>query len=271
MSAIFLQTIERVRAELPGAFAVCAERLDRPAPRLAWNEEATFPAASVIKVAVALEVLSAIDEGTLDARERLEVREEDKVIGAGVLGSLEAGLRLSIVDLLHLASTISDNTATNLLIGRVGVTSINARLGRLGLVTTRLNGRIFVEGEHGELSPTTAAELVVLLRWIHAHAPRVVSLLEKTQTASTVGRGLPDERFPGVAASGPPPITLAYKTGSIQGVVAEAGLVTTAHAAYAVAMLSKDSGDLRPNHDNVGRVKLGEISRAVYRTFTDAR
>ncbi len=66
MSAIFLQTIERVTRELPGAFSVCAERLDTEGIRLAVNEERVFPAASVIKIAVALEVLCAIEEGNLD-------------------------------------------------------------------------------------------------------------------------------------------------------------------------------------------------------------
>jgi beta-lactamase class A len=269
MTAIFLQAIAHARAELPGVFAVCAERLDHTAERLASNDDATFPAASVIKIAVALEVLSAIDEGTIDEAERLEVRAEDKVIGSGVLSALTPGLRLPIADLLHLATAVSDNTAANLLIDRVGVAAVNDRLARLGLVTTRLRGRIFVDGESGEHSPTTAAELVTLLRWIHEHAPRLVSLLEKTQTASTVGRGLPDARFPAVAAAtGSPRITLAYKTGSLDGVVAEAAIVTSPEATYAVALLSRGSGDLRPNHDNVGRVILGEVSRAVYRSLT---
>ena len=271
MSSIFLQAVEHTRGELPGSFAVCAERLDDGVPgapsRLAWNEEAVFPAASVIKIAVALAALAAIDEGTLDAHERLVLREHDRVPGSGVLGALESGLAPTVGDLLHLAIAISDNTATNKLIERVGVPAVNERLARCGLVTTRLTGRIFVEGEHGELSPTTAAELVALLRWAHAQAPRLVSLLGRTQTASTIGRGLPDERFPGVARA-TPPIVLAYKTGSLEGILAEAAIVTSPRADYAVAVLSTGSGDLRPNHDNVARVHLGAVSGAVYRTFT---
>jgi hypothetical protein len=93
--------------------------------------------------------------------------------------------------------------------------------------------------------------------------------MERTQTASTVGRGLPDARFPAVAeASAAPPITLAYKTGSLEGIVAEAAIVSAPRATYAIALLSEGSGDLRPNHDNVGRVVLGAISRAVYESFT---
>ena len=277
MPAIFLQTIERVARSLAGAFGVCAERLDTRAHepvRLASNEERVFPAASVIKIAVALEVLCAIEEGKLDASSRLELRESEKVVGSGVLSALEPGLVLPIADVLYLAMAISDNTAANLLIARVGTDAVNARLERLGLVTTRLRGGIFVDGEGGEHSPSTASELVALLRAIHRAeglprraCERLLSLLSRTQTASTIGRGLPDERFPRTDAP-PPPITLAYKTGSLEGIVAEAAIVTTPRATYAIAVMSEGSGDVRPNHDNVGRVMLGEVSRAVYETFS---
>jgi len=278
MSAIFSVVIERVRRELPGAFAVCAERLDlddASSSRLAWNEQRAFPAASVIKIAVALEVLCAIEEGTVDCAAPIVMRESDKVIGSGVLAALAPGLVLPISDVLHLAMAISDNTAANLLIARVGTSAVNARLASLGLVTTRLRGKIFAaQGESGERSPATAAELVTLLRAIReARAPlpraactKLIALLARTQTASTVGRGLPDERFPGVGAA-PPSITLAYKTGSLEGIVTEAAIVTLTNATYAIALMSEGSGDNRPNHDNVGRVKLGEVSRAVYETY----
>ena len=273
MPAIFLQTIERVTRELPGAFAVCAERLDTEGARLASNEERVFPAASVIKIALALEVLCAIEEGSLDGSSRAMLHEADKVIGAGVLSALEPGLELKVLDVLYLAMAISDNTAANLLIEHVGTEAVNARLASLGLVTTRLHGRIFVEGEGGEHSPSTASELVALLRAIHRAeglppraCERLLALLARTQTASTVGRGLPDERFPRLGAP-PPAITLAYKTGSLEGIVSEAAIVTAPGATYAIALMSEGSGDIRPNHDNVGRVLLGEISRAVYETF----
>ncbi|CAN5848799.1 serine hydrolase [soil metagenome] len=260
MSATFLRAIEEAKDGLPGSFAACAERLDGD-ERLAWNETAVFPAASVIKIAIALEVLHSLDLAT-----RLRVGDDDKVIGSGVLSGMDAGT-FSVRDLLYLSMAISDNTAANVLIGRVGVERINARLAGLGLVATRLSGKLIAGG--GEFSPTTAAELVTLLRHVATDAP-LMALMERTQTASTVGRGLPDSRFPGVDPSAPP-LTLAYKTGSIVGVVAEAALVRTPTCTYAVALLSQDSGDLRPNHTNLARVHLGEVSRAIWETFARGR
>lgn len=191
MSAIFRMAIERVTQELPGTFAVCAERLDHDRERLAWNDDRVFPAASVIKLALALEVLCAIAEGSLQASEPLLLRDEDKVVGSGVLVGLQPGLRLPIADVLHLAMAISDNTAANLLVDRVGADAVNARLATLGLTTTRLAGRIFREG--GESSRTTAAELVTLLGRVHrceGLPPRacaeLIALMERTQRKSVV-------------------------------------------------------------------------------------
>jgi len=272
MPETFQIAIERARRKLPGSFAVCAARLDDDRERLqwlGWDRARVFPAASVIKIAIALEVLCEAAEGSLDLAELLVVRGEEAVVGSGVLSALSPGLRLPIGDVLYLAMAISDNTAANLLVDRVGVDAVNRRLAALELATTRLDGRIFREG--GERSKTTAEELVALLGHVHRRdglperaCTELLALMERTQTASTIGRGLPDERF-----DPSPRIKLAYKTGSLEGIVAEAAIVTAPRATYAIAILSEGSGGLRPNHDNVDRVVLGAVSRAVYESFIE--
>lgn len=234
---------------------------------LADNADEPFPAASVLKIALALEAHASLDLG-----ERVVVRDEDKVIGSGVLSALTPGLSPTLGDLVYLACAISDNTAANIVLERTGVDRVNARLEALGLATTRVRGKIFTP-DQGELSPVTpreAARLVALIARREA-APAaacdaVMALLGKTQTASTIGRGLPDSRF-----DEDPPVRLAHKTGSIAGVVHDVGIVRTADVAYVVALMSKGSDDRRPNHDNVARVRLGEISRSIYEEFTRAR
>lgn len=231
---------------------------------IAENADEPFPAASVLKIAIALEA-----HASLDLDERVPLRDEDKVIGSGVLSALRAGLAPTVGDLVYLACAISDNTAANVLLERAGVDRVNERLASLGLSTTRVRGKILTP-EQGELSPVTpreAARLVTLIARREAAPPAtcdaVLALLAKTQTASTIGRGLPDSRF-----DDDPPVKLAHKTGSIVGVVHDVGIVRTGTVEYVVALMSKGSGDRRPNHDNVARVALGEISRAIYEDFT---
>jgi beta-lactamase class A len=64
--------------------------------------------------------------------------ERDKVPGSGVLKELSEGLSVSLRDLLSLMMMVSDNTATDLVAGRVGFDNVNATLDELGLHRTRV-------------------------------------------------------------------------------------------------------------------------------------
>lgn len=285
--------LEAIARRFEGKLGLCAVRLDDPSAIVEVASEEVFPAASVVKIAVALEVFCQVEEGALALGERWTLKETDKVVGSGVLAELSEGLSPTIGDLVLLAMAISDNTAANLLIDRVGVLSVNRRLAALGLTTTRLSGRLLVAetrggplapedfGEstssaiddrddgRGERSPVTARELVRLLSSIHEKkllpagaCDALLDTLRKTQTASSIRRGLPEARFRDRT-----PARLFHKTGSIRGVVNDVGIVATDRGAYAVALLSKGSRDLRPTQDNVARVALAEASRVIYRAM----
>lgn len=288
--------LEAIARRFEGTLAICAARLDDPTSMVDVGGGEVFPAASLIKVAVALEVFCQIEEGFLALAERVALNKEDKVIGSGVLAELGDGLTPTLGDLVFLSLAISDNTAANMLIERVGVFSVNRRLAKVGLETTRLSGKILThetkrgapeaadedygvtastvdpadrDDGRGERSPTTARELVKLFSAIHKHddlpaaaCEALLDLLAKTQTASSIRRGLPEARFRDRT-----PARLCNKTGSIRGVVNDAGIVATDRGAYAVALLTKGSKDLRPTQDNVARIALAEASRVVYRAM----
>ena len=285
--------LEAIARRFEGQLGFCAVRLDEPDAVLEVSGDDVFPAASVIKIAVALEVFCQVDEGDISLSERVTLKTSDKVIGSGVLAELSEGLSPTVGDLVFLAMAISDNTAANLLIERVGIFSVNKRLAGLGLEKSRLSGKILVEESkngppavedfglsasgqggktddddgRGERSPVTARELVRLLTCVHRReglpppaCEALLDILQKTQTASSIRRGLPESRFRDRT-----PARLFHKTGSIRGVVNDAGIVATERGAYAVALLSKGSRDLRPTQDNVARVALAEASRVIYK------
>ncbi|MFO0737311.1 MAG: serine hydrolase [Labilithrix sp.] len=285
--------LEAIARRFEGTFAVCAVRLDDPSSLLEVAGDVVCPSASLIKIAVALEVFCQIEEGDLSLGERLALRQEEKVIGSGVLAELTDGLTPTVGDLVYMALSISDNTAANMLIERVGIFSINKRLARLGLESTRISGKILTsetrngppqtedygmttsrvgddrDDGRGERSPTTAREMVKLLTAIYGRdglpegaCAALLDVLQKTQTASSIRRGLPEARFRDRT-----PATLHYKTGSIRGVVNDAAIVVTEKGAYAIAFLTKGSKDLRPTQDNVARIAIAEASRVVYRAM----
>lgn len=285
--------LEAIARRFEGSLGIYAMRLDDPSNAVDVAPDEVFPAASLITVPIALEVLCQIDEGYLAAGERIALRREDKVVGPGVLGELADGLTPTVSDLLYLALSVSDYTAANMLIERVGLFSINKRLDKLGLEKTRLAGKLFIQETkngpldpedfgislatpkddrddgRGERSPTTARELVKLFNAIHKKddlpvgaCDDLLDLLQKGQTASAIRRGLPEARFRDRT-----PAKLANKTGSIRGVVNDAGIVATDRGAYAVALLTKGSKDLRPTQDNVARIALAEASRVIYKAM----
>ena len=84
------------------------------------NPDVRFPTASAIKTAVMLEAWHQASDGRLSMDDTLTLREREKVGGSGVLNGMADGLTLKIRDLVHLMIVLSDNTATNLLVNRLG-------------------------------------------------------------------------------------------------------------------------------------------------------
>ena len=81
--------------------------------------------ASMIKVFILATVMDKANRGELDIDEILTLNDGDKVGGAGILSGYASGTQLSLREVLELMITHSDNTATNIVIDRVGMDTIN--------------------------------------------------------------------------------------------------------------------------------------------------
>jgi len=102
------------------------------------NGDRLFPTASVFKVPVLVEFYRQAERGALSPDQQVILTERDKVPGSGVLKELSEGLSVSLRDLLSLMMMVSDNTATDLIVGRVGFDKVNATLDELGLHRIRV-------------------------------------------------------------------------------------------------------------------------------------
>src|SRR5256885_2533336 len=127
------------------------------------NEDEPFPSASVIKVPLVMTLYADAARGLLDLDERVAVG--DRVDGSGVLRHMRDVERLSLRDLAMLAIVVSDNTATNRLIERVGVERVGERLREWGCSKTRLSRKMydFEAAKRGHENVMTARETVSLL------------------------------------------------------------------------------------------------------------
>ena len=97
---------------------------------------------SVIKIAVMVLAYRDAEASTLDLDQRYQIRDEDFRRGSGLLQTFAPGLQPSYRDLIAQMIITSDNTATDILIVRLGLTRVNTMLAALGYTQTRLQKTI---------------------------------------------------------------------------------------------------------------------------------
>jgi beta-lactamase class A len=112
--------------------------------RINRRGDETFPTASLIKVAILVTVYDLVAKGQLSLDDPLTVLKIDQVPGSGIIQFLHNGTVLSVHDAAWLMSTISDNTATNLLLDRIIIRRVWAKMDSLGLQHTRVHSKSFL-------------------------------------------------------------------------------------------------------------------------------
>ena len=269
----------------PGVLGVAARNLET-GESFAVHGDMRFPTASLIKLAVLVEVEHQIAEGKIARDRTLTLAESDK---AGdepvVLNQLHPGIALTVPDLLALMIAFSDNTATNLLVGLAGTANVDRRMVSYGLPNTKIFRPTFRDG-HADVFPeeekefglgmTTPKEIARLMELIaegkivnRAACDEMLGYLEKQQDRAMIPRSLPFDRDQ---------ITVANKTGwdeeklpgpsGVKGDVrTDAAYVKSPKARYVIAICARQVKDKTPTVDNQALVTGARISRMVYDHF----
>lgn len=108
--------------------------------QVGWRSDEPVVTASVFKVPVLLEYVRQVGAGELDPRRQIEVTAADRVLGPSGLSVFVDDTRWSLRDLATSMITVSDNTATDLLVDILGLDRINKTLADLGLSSTVIVG-----------------------------------------------------------------------------------------------------------------------------------
>ncbi len=131
--------IERLIAHEDGKVGVAVKHLES-GQGLAVNGDMPFPMASTFKVPILVELLYQAKEGRFSLDDELSVQPSDQHPGSGLLAKLAApGVKLSVRNMAHFMMMISDNSATDILLEKVGAASVNARLRGLGIEGISVN------------------------------------------------------------------------------------------------------------------------------------
>ncbi|WP_416140419.1 serine hydrolase [Halomonas sp. HK25] len=152
--------------------------------RFGWRDDETWYLASLVKVPVAVELLARVEAGELSLDEVLVLRERDYVDGAGPTNWAEPGTALTLRELLEPMLMVSDNTATDLLIGRLGLAAVNRRAehlagGGLGPITSLLEVRREAYGRMHPAARVLTGMDFILLRRTEEDAARLDALAER--------------------------------------------------------------------------------------------
>jgi beta-lactamase class A len=272
---------ETVRA-FRGVMGVAAKDLVT-GKEIAIGADLPFPTASTIKVAVMVEVFHQIEEGRLKRDQLVTLSDDVKVGEPVVLNRLHPGLQLSVMDLVSLMITVSDNTATNLLVGLVGTANVDKRLASYGLTHTKLFRPTFRDG-HADVFPEPEKEF-----GLGVTTPREMArLLELIAIGKVVGRGACDEMIAilreqhdraMIPRSLPEDVRVANKAGEDlekqpdsrgvhRYVRADAAIVEGKGARYVIAIFTRHGEDTRSSVDNAALVAGATLSRLVYDLFS---
>jgi beta-lactamase class A len=227
-------------------------------------------------------------ENRLRRDDTVTLEDSAKVDGSGVLQRLHGGLVLTIGDLLDLMMTVSDNTATNLLIARVGTANVDKRLVSYGITHTKLFRPTFRDGkpdvfpeeekEFG-LGVATPREMARLMELIaegkvvdRASSEAMIAVMREQSNRTMIPRALPetDEVViadkPGWDSEKHPDAAGVHR--HVRG---DVGIVTTPRGRYVIAIFARQVQDTRWGPDNEATVLAARISRMVYDAFTAGR
>ena len=237
--------------------------------RIGRRADEPFPTASLIKVPVLVTLFDLVERGQISLSDRLTVLKIDKVGGAGQLQFLHDGAEVTVRDAAWLMTTISDNTATNLILDRIVIRRVWAKMDSLGLSRTRVHHKSFLRAIAsvapdssaryglGVSTPNEMARLFELLARGQAVNPRadsaMLDILAHNEDGALLQRYVADLRSP-------------HKTGADDGIRTECALWTLPDRIVA-CVFTKENADLRWNIDNDAQLLMARMGEAIVHTW----
>ena len=190
--------------------------------RFALRGDTVFTQASAIKLPVLVELFRQVEQGRHGLDDLITLEQNDVVPGSGVLQRLTPGsVRMTLRDVATLMVTVSDNTATNMIIDRVGMENVNQTMVRLGLPQTKLQRKMmdseaWLADRENLSTPNEQARLLELI-----HRGDVLNDASRKELLHILS--IPkSSRIRPLLPSG---TRVAHKTGTVSGVVVDVGIV----------------------------------------------
>jgi beta-lactamase class A len=221
-----------------------------------FRGDTIFAAASTIKIPILVAFFEDVDAGKIRLDETLVATKDVMASGSGDMQYLGANKTYTALETATKMNVISDNTATNMLIKRMGgKEALNQRFQAWGLTSTVINNALpDLEGT----STTSPRDLVTILGKVNQgellslrSRDRLLNIMQETRTRTLLPQGIEKSA------------DIAHKTGDIGSMLADAGIIDMPNGKrYLGAVMVK-----RPHNDSNARTLIQQISRTAYQHF----
>jgi beta-lactamase class A len=218
-----------------------------------------FPQASSIKICILAELYRQAQQGKLKLTELYTVNAADLVQDSDIMGGLTPGVtQITLRDLATMMVAVSDNSATNVLIDRVGMENVNTFLAAQGLHETKLRRKMMDlkaagEGRENVSSPIEMAALLEALyrgQILNQEMTEDFFKVLSTHKDSWIPRDLPDD------------LKIANKPGELEGVRNDSGVIFVDKRPYILCVMTTYL-----HRERDGEEAISNISLAAWRMF----
>ena len=261
-------------AQTKGSVAVFAKNLDSGA-QYSLNGDGKVRTASTIKLPVMVECFKAVADGRVQWSTPLTLTEANRVSGSGVLFEFSEGAQIALRDAMRIMIVVSDNTATNLILDKLTANAVNRTLDELGLKDTRSMRKVRGDGSNLKaptgwseaglkeenkkygLGSSTPHEMVRLLEMLEqgkavsaAASKEMLDVLKRQQLRDGMARRTGEMK-------------VASKTGSLDHLRSDVGILYTARGRIAMAISVDDLPEIDESPDNPGLFLIADLSRIL--------
>ena len=216
----------------------------------------TFSAASTIKLPILIAFFQDVDAGKINLNESLSLSKKNLAKGSGYMRYQPLGTKFSALKTATSMITVSDNTATNMLIERLGGTeALNQRFADWGLTATKIRNPLPDLTGTNTTSPEDLSNLLLKIdrgELVSRNSQqRILKIMKQTERDNLLPQGL------GAGA------TIAHKTGNINSILGDTGIVEMPSGKrYIVSVLVK-----KQKGDSQAQSLIQEVSRTTYQYF----
>ncbi|HMJ08607.1 MAG TPA: serine hydrolase, partial [Pyrinomonadaceae bacterium] len=260
--------IQSALSGFQGKVSIYAKNLDTGKDYTLRGDEQTRTA-STIKLAIMAETFHQVAQGKLHWDDEIVLTKEKKQGGSGILFEFSDNTKIDLRTALHLMIVVSDNTATNLVLDKVGTDNVNDFMDSLGLTDIKSMRKIGGGGDSkawtndprnklfglGRASPRDMVKLVEMMdngTLVSKDASaEMIATMKRQQFKDGIGRGESDT------------IPVASKSGALDRFRADVGIIYTRRGRIAMAIYIDDMRVVAYDQENPGLAMLWKLSQIL--------